>query len=210
VVTKIGAKRERRLIVAQEAPSLERGATPYGPKSMKFLYLLRHAKSSWKEPGLNDPDRPLNRRGRNAAKIMATYLRRSEIKPDLVICSTAIRAKQTLDPIVKAINPPKIILERKIYGGTQERLWEQLWNVPKSARSVLLIGHDPALHHFALELAKTGKPLPFADEKFPTCAMARYRFRGAWKALKPHGAKLISFVTPKALRGIGANQKLMT
>jgi phosphohistidine phosphatase SixA len=75
---------------------------------------------------------------------------------------------------------------------------------------VLLIGHDPALHHFALELAKTGKPLPFADEKFPTCAMARYRFRGAWKALKPHGAKLNSFVTPKALRGIGANQKLMT
>src|SRR5262249_12077868 len=129
VVTKIGAKRERPLrerplIVAQEAPSLERGATPYGPKSMKFLYLLRHAKSSWEEPGLNDHDRPLNRPGRNAAKIMATYLRRSEIKPDLVICSTAIRAKQTLDPIVKAINPPKVILERKIYGGTQEGLWE--------------------------------------------------------------------------------------
>jgi phosphohistidine phosphatase len=81
---------------------------------MKFFYLLRHAKSSWKEPGLNDHDRPLNKRGRNAAKMMAKYLRRSEIKPDLVICSTAIRAKQTLDPIVKAINPPKVILEKKI------------------------------------------------------------------------------------------------
>jgi phosphohistidine phosphatase len=78
---------------------------------MKFLYLLRHTKSSWKEP------RPLNRRGRQAAKIMATYLRRSEIAPDLVICSTATRAKQTLDSIVKAINPPKVIFERKIYGG---------------------------------------------------------------------------------------------
>ena len=164
---------------------------------MKFLYLLRHAKSSWKEPGLEDHDRSLNKRGRNAAKLMAKYLRRSGIKPDLVICSTATRAKQTLDPIVKATNPRKVILERKIYGGTQEELWEQLWGIPKSAKAVLLIGHNPALQQFALELAKTSKPLPFAGEKFPTCAMARYRFRGAWKALKPRGAKLISFVTPK-------------
>ena len=75
---------------------------------MKSLYLLRHAKSSWKELGLNDHDRPLNKRGRQAAKIMATFLRRSEITPDVVICSTATRAKETLDPIVKAINPPKV------------------------------------------------------------------------------------------------------
>jgi phosphohistidine phosphatase len=112
---------------------------------MKFLYLLRHAKSSWKDPGLNDHNRPLNWRGRHAARIMATYLRRSEIRPDLVICSTATRAKQTLDPIVKAINPPKVILERKIFGGTQKELWEQLWDIHKSAKSVLLIGHNPAL-----------------------------------------------------------------
>jgi phosphohistidine phosphatase SixA len=67
-----------------------------------------------------------------------------------------------LDPIVKATNPPKVILEKKIYGGMQEELWEQLWGIPKSAGSVLLIGHNPALQHFALELAKTSKPLPFA------------------------------------------------
>jgi phosphohistidine phosphatase len=83
---------------------------------MNFLYLLRHAKSSWKELGQDDHDRPLNKRGRHAAKTMATYLRRSEIRPELVICSTATRAKQTLDPIVKAVNPPMVILERKIYG----------------------------------------------------------------------------------------------
>ena len=69
---------------------------------MKLVYLLRHAKSSWKEPGLDDQDRPLNKRGRQAAKIMAMYLRRSKIKPDLVICSTAARAKQTLLRIVQS------------------------------------------------------------------------------------------------------------
>jgi phosphohistidine phosphatase len=172
---------------------------------MKLLYLLRHAKSSWKEPGLDDQDRPLNKRGRQAAKIMAMYLRRSKIKPDLVICSTAARAKQTLNPISKAVNPPKIILERKIFVGAQQELWEQLWNIPKGTKSVLLIGHNPALQNLALELAQAGKPLPFAGDKFPTGAMASFRFRGAWKALEPQGAELFSFITPKTIADLGVS-----
>src|SRR5258705_13680819 len=76
--------------------------------AMKFLHLLRHAKSSWKDPGLNDHDRPLSKRGRQTAKMMAAYLRRAKIAPDLVICSTAMRAQQTLDPIAKAKKPPKV------------------------------------------------------------------------------------------------------
>jgi phosphohistidine phosphatase len=120
---------------------------------MKSLHLLRHAKSSWKDPGLNDHDRPLSKRGRQTAKMMAAYLRRAKIAPDLVICSTATRAQQTLDPIVKAKKPPKVVLEREIYGGAQRALWEQLWNLPESAKSVLLIGHNPALQDLALELA---------------------------------------------------------
>ena len=85
---------------------------------MKSLHLLRHAKSSWKGPGLNDHDRPLNKRGRQTAKMMAAYLRRAKIAPDLVICSTAVRAQQTLDPIIKAAKkPPKIVLVREIHEG---------------------------------------------------------------------------------------------
>jgi len=169
---------------------------------MKFLYLLRHAKSSWSEPSLGDHDRPLARRGRHAAKTMASYLKESEIKPELVLCSTAARARETLDPIVKEVNPHKIIFERKIYGGAQEALWEQLWSIPKGTNSVLLIGHNPALQNLALELAQPDKPLPFAGNKFPTGAMASFRFRGAWKTLEPHAAELISFITPKTTAGI--------
>ena len=84
---------------------------------MKSLHLLRHAKSSWKDPGLNDHDRPLSKRGRQTAKMMAAYLRRAKIAPDLVICSTAMRARQTLDPIARAKKPPKVVIEREIYGG---------------------------------------------------------------------------------------------
>ena len=98
-----------------------------GQKAMKSLYLLRHAKSSWKDPNLNDHERPLSKRGRRAAKMMARYFRRSKIAPDFVICSTALRAQQTLDPIIKdAKKSPKVILESEIYGGTQQALWEQL------------------------------------------------------------------------------------
>ena len=167
--------------------------------------MLRHAKSSWKEPGLDDHDRPLNKRGRHAARIMATYLKQSKITPDLVICSTATRAKQTLDPIIKAVNPPEIILERKIFVGAQQELWEQLRNIPKRAKSVLLIGHNPALQNLALELAQTDQLVPFAGNNFPTGAMASFRFRGAWKALEPHGAELFSFITPMTLAGLGVS-----
>src|SRR5262245_43838440 len=122
---------------------------------MKSLYLLRHAKSSWKEPGLNDHDWPLSKRGRHTAKMMAAYLRRAKTVPDLVICSTATRARQTLDPIIKAASKPtKIDLKRESYGGTQQ-LWEQLRNLPETA-----------------------------------------------KTLEPHGAVLVSFITPKAIAGI--------
>src|SRR2546430_9491120 len=168
---------------------------------MKSLHLLRHAKSSWKDPGLNDHDRPLSKRGRQTAKMMAAYLRRAKIAPDLIICSTAMRAQQTLAPIAKAKKLPKVILEREIYGGAQRALWEQLWNLPASAQSVRLIGYNPALHDLALELAQadSNKPLPSAGEKFPTGAMASFRFDGAWQELEPHRAVLASFITPKAL-----------
>jgi len=65
---------------------------------MKTLYLLRHAKSSWKNPGLDDLDRPLNKRGRETAKTMAAHLRRAKITFDLVLCSTAVVARGCIRP----------------------------------------------------------------------------------------------------------------
>jgi phosphohistidine phosphatase len=119
---------------------------------MRTFHLLRHAKSSWNNPGLDDHDRPLNKRGRQTAKAIAGYFRRAKIAPDVVICSTAVRARQTLDPIAKARKPPKVVIERGIYEGAQQTIWEQLWSLPKSAKCVLLIGHNPSLHDLALAL----------------------------------------------------------
>jgi phosphohistidine phosphatase len=121
-----------------------------------------------------------------------------------MICSTALRAQQTLDPIIKGAKmPPKVVLKRELYGRTQQ-LWEQLWNLPESAKSVLLIGHNPALHNLALELVRTDKPTP-AFERFPTGAIASFHLDGAWKALEAHGAVLTSLVTPKSIAGVNVH-----
>jgi phosphohistidine phosphatase len=172
---------------------------------MKTLHLLPHAKSSRKDPGLDDHDRPLSKRGRETARAIATYLRRAKIAPDLVICSTAVRAGQTLDPIAKAIKRPKVILEREIYEVAQEKIWKHLWKLPESADSVLLIGHNPGLHDLALALADpdSRELVPPRGGKFPTGAMASFRFDGAWKAVQPHSAVLYSYTTPKATKKEG-------
>jgi phosphohistidine phosphatase len=168
---------------------------------MKTLHILRHAKSSWNNPGLDDHDRPLNKRGRRTAETIAAYFRQAKIAPDLVICSTAVRAQQTLEPIAKARKPPKVIIQRGIYEGMQQTMWDQLRHLPKSAKCVLLIGHNPSLHDLALTLvdADSAKLLPPQGGKFPTGAMASLRIRGGWKALQPHEAVLFSYKTPKQI-----------
>jgi phosphohistidine phosphatase len=172
---------------------------------MKTLHLLRHAKSSWKDPGLDDHDRPLSKRGRETARGLAAYLRRARVAPDLVICSTAVRARQTLDPIAKAIKPPKVVLEKGLYEATQERIWKHLRGLPKSADCVLLIAHNPGLHDLALSLAgaDSSELVPPRGGKFPTGAIASFRFDGAWKALQPQSAMLFSYMTPKATKKEG-------
>jgi phosphohistidine phosphatase len=166
---------------------------------MKTLHLLRHAKSSWKDPALDDHERPLSKRGRETAKMIGAYLRREKIRPDIVVCSTAVRARQTLAPISKEIKPSKVVLKKGIYAVPQQKLWKHISTLPENADCVLLIGHNPALHDLALALAtpKSRARLPSIEAKFPTGAMATFRFDGTWKGLRPNGAALSAFTCPK-------------
>jgi phosphohistidine phosphatase len=166
---------------------------------MKTLLLLRHAKSSWKDPALDDHERPLSKRGRATAKMIGAYLRREKIRPDVVICSSAVRARETLAPISKEIKPPKVVLEKDIYEVPQRKLWKHISTLPENADCVLLIGHNPALHDLALALADAASRarLPPIDGKFPTGAMATFHLDGTWKELRPNTATLAAFTTPK-------------
>lgn len=171
---------------------------------MKTVHLLRYAKSSWKDPGLEDHDRPLAKRGRVAAKTVAAYLKRRGIVPDLVICSTATRARQTFKPIAKAIKPPEVVLEDGVYGVGAREVLQYLRALPERTGSVLLIGHNPGLHELARALADAAsrRRLPSAGGKFPTGTLATFRFAGRWKELHPGSAALAEFATPEQMEAL--------
>src|SRR4029453_12785732 len=109
---------------------------------VKRLLLLRHAKSSWDEPGLADHNRPLAPRGRRAAESMARHLRDDRISPALVLCSSARRTRETLE-LLGVVEEVRI--ERALYGASEDELLDRLQRVPETLDSVMLVGHNPAV-----------------------------------------------------------------
>jgi phosphohistidine phosphatase len=165
----------------------------------KRVLLLRHAKSSWKDTGLADHDRPLARRGHRAAEGMAHYLHQHRMAPALVLCSSATRATETLDHLAPALGESEVRVEPGLYHASGEELLERLREVPERTGSVLLIGHHPALFDLACELAGSGAELERLQAKFPTGALAAIELRGRWRALEPGDGRLVGFVTPRDL-----------
>jgi phosphohistidine phosphatase len=167
---------------------------------MKRLYLLRHAKSSWKDTSLPDHDRPLNGRGRRAAKAMARHMREHGIEPELVLCSTARRARETLERIEPGLDTRAVHLEPDLYAASAHALLERLRGVPDTVESVLLIGHNPGLQDLALELARPGSAADELAEKYPTAALATLAFEAStWRELDRGTAELVELVRPRDL-----------
>lgn len=165
------------------------------------LSLLRHAKSSHDEPGLADHDRPLAPRGRRAAKAMGCYLRDHELSPGLVLCSSATRARQTLDGLAGGIGnmTGEVRIEPELYEASAAGLLERLRRIGDGAPSAMLIGHNPAIERLALDLAARGPDLADLANKFPTGALAVLEFESAWGELDADGARLVAFVKPRDL-----------
>jgi phosphohistidine phosphatase len=169
------------------------------PRSMNRLLLLRHAKSSWDDPSLADHERPLARRGHRAAESMAEHLRSSVPHPDLVLCSSALRTRETLDRMSKAFGDAEVMVDDDLYGATEELLLERLRGVADRFETVAIIGHNPGVHDLAIALAGSGADLDRMRAKFPTGALAALAFDGPWRELAPGDARLEAFVTPKDL-----------
>lgn len=160
----------------------------------RHLLLLRHAKSSWDDASLGDHDRPLAPRGRKAAIRIRAHMRREQIPVALVLCSSARRARETLDLVAPR---GEIRIERELYGATGAELLERLRRVPDEVHAVMLIGHEPAIRDLAVQLIGRGSEL--AERKFPTGALATVTFTGRWSTLAAEHAELAAFVTPREL-----------
>ena len=149
----------------------------------RHLLLLRHAKSSWDDPSLADHDRPLAPRGRRAAKLIREHLQREQVPVALVLCSSARRARETLDLVAP---PGTVRIEPELYAAAAAELLDRLRRVPDPVSSLMLIGHEPAMRDLAVALI--GPRSELADRKFPTGALATLTFTGPWSTLGPDRA----------------------
>jgi phosphohistidine phosphatase len=168
---------------------------------MRILYLLRHAKSDWANSSLKDFDRPLNERGRKAAKAVGKELRKRRIKPDLVLASPAVRVKQTLERVEDAYGASfEITEDRRIYMAEPEALITLIRNAPDDAKKLMVVGHNPGLQQLVLGLAKPGELRDEAADKFPTGAFAELHFEAeGWRDLAPGTGALESLLRPRDL-----------
>jgi len=167
---------------------------------MRCVLLLRHAKSSWKDCGLADHDRPLAPRGRRATKLLREHLRRESVAPAVILCSSARRTRETLKRIGPALaKEVPVRIERELYAAPAPRLLERLRALDDEVDSVLVIGHNPGLQQLALSLSGGGEQLDAMRRKYPTGALATLEFGGSWSELEPGSAELTDFVTPKRL-----------
>jgi phosphohistidine phosphatase len=171
-----------------------------GEAIVRRLYLLRHAKSSWDDAGVADRDRPLAPRGRKAMKAMARHLRHERIHPDLVLCSSARRARETLDRVRSSLGgDARIEVEDELYTFDDDVVLRRLRRLAPSFGSVMVVGHNPAMEELTACLAKGGKLVRQVEEKFPTGALAVLMIPSEWSRLEPGTADLESFVTPRSL-----------
>ena|SRR5436190_2043923 len=166
----------------------------------RTLYLLRHAKSSWDDPTLADHERPLAPRGRRDAKRIAEHLRRLGHEPQLILCSSAVRTRETVELMQPALTVSTVQVEEELYAASTDGLLARVRLVPDEVTSVMLIGHNPGLQLLALLLASGGDGLERLREKFPTAALATLELPSGWTGLGAGGATLADYVIPKQLR----------
>ena len=140
---------------------------------MKELILVRHAKSSWRDPSLNDHSRPLNKRGKRDAPAMGDRLARRGCDPDLLVSSSADRALETARIIAGELDypPAGIKVEDRIYGAGPPELLDVIRETDDSVGILMLFGHNPGMTDLANRLG------PGDIHNMPTCAVLHLRFQ---------------------------------
>ena len=175
---------------------------------MRRLLLLRHAKSSWDQGDDDDAARPLAARGRRAAPLIGRYISRHGLVPDLVLCSTAERARQTLELVIAewerpAVDAAKVEMRSSLYLAPPGEMLAAIRRVDEAVERLMIIGHNPGMAMLALRLAARGDPrgMKTMAAKYPTAALAVLDFEiEKWPAIAPGAGYLQSFVRPKDLK----------
>lgn len=169
---------------------------------MPRLFLLRHAKSDWTAGAKSDLERPLNPRGRKAAPLVGAEMAAENFQPDKVLCSPAVRTRQTLELLLPQLAPIDDIAfldELYEYGGYDYS--GVIKKYGNEAQALLVIGHNPLIGETALDLAGDGDAAAYSSlrQGFPTCALAVLDFDRPWSKLRPNSGTLVSYILAREL-----------
>jgi phosphohistidine phosphatase len=160
---------------------------------MSTLVVVRHAKSSWKEPLQSDRDRPLNKRGKRDAPFLARCLAERLGRPDLIVSSPALRARTTAAAFATAsgYEPEKIALEERVYEASVPDLLEVVRQLPDTAQLVFLFGHNPGMTDLVNVVSSARL------DNLPTCGLAEFRSEAPWARFGETTPELVAFDYPK-------------
>ncbi|GAA1829272.1 SixA phosphatase family protein [Agromyces salentinus] len=164
---------------------------------MKTLTLVRHAKSDWGQPGLSDHDRPLNDRGLRDAPEMGRRLRERGAIPDLIVSSTALRARTTAGLIADALglDAASVVLEDRLYGSSPETILRVVGELDGELARVMVVAHNPGISDFAFDLTRS-------VGEMPTCAVLELDFDiDEWAEIEFEPPMASRFDTPKEAPG---------
>lgn len=167
---------------------------------MKTLYIVRHAKSSWREIDLADIDRPLKERGVNDAIKVGERLKERNIIPDLIFSSNAIRALHTAMIIARHLEFPfqRLITRKEIYASTKESLFHFIGEVNNQYDTIMVVGHDPTLTNFINHFLQNQQL-----DKIPTSAVVELKIiANSWQEIKKASTETISQILPKTMQTI--------
>ncbi len=159
-----------------------------------MLYIVRHAKSSWDDAALRDFDRPLNERGKNDAPLMGRRLQKRGIAPDIMISSSAKRARSTAKRIARELNfsETQIRFTDSLYHAEPEMILSVIHQLPDTAHSVMVFGHNPGLTDFVNQY------MDVHIDNIPTCGIVAAKFNlHSWKDIGSVKGELVFFDFPK-------------
>jgi phosphohistidine phosphatase len=167
---------------------------------MLTLYILRHAKSSWALPGVNDHDRSLNDRGINDLPKIGQMMKANGFVPDMVLCSSAKRTQDTLEGVLLELaTKPPVSISSDLYASGSDYYLRIIKNAP-DCKSLMIVGHNPMCDEITRLLVKDGEAQAIADlaEHYPTGTLAVMEFEeDDWQDIKPKSAFLKVFQIPK-------------
>ncbi|MBN1888251.1 MAG: histidine phosphatase family protein [Thermoflexales bacterium] len=162
---------------------------------MKYLTLIRHAKSSWDEANLPDHARPLNKRGRHDAPMMGQRMAEKGLEPDVIVSSPAMRAISTAEAIAEELgySPTDIVTDQRLYGADEAGWLAILRGLDDGLEHVMIVGHNPGL----TEVANTLSPDPIGN--VPTCGVVEFEFDAhTWADVGGVRPKRVKFDYPKS------------